>query len=126
MNYITFECELNALGAGAIKEVLVPEEDISESHRLYLVRLGIAAGPLVMGELDGRTCRDGILRKEGHIHADDLNSDLRMIFCWGNRESPMLQEGDVIRYNGQRYYIDFIGFKKLNEGDVTIGRIIKQ
>jgi hypothetical protein len=126
MNYITFECELNAFGAGAIKEVKVPEEEISESHRLYLLRMHMAGSHGLFGPLDGRTCRKGVLRREGRIHEEDAYKDLRVIFFYGNEEPPRLQTGDVIRYNGQRYYIDFIGFQKLRERDITIGRIVKK
>jgi hypothetical protein len=37
------------------------------------------------------------------------------------KKQPSVSMGDVIRYNGERYLILAVGFRKLKEGDITVG-----
>lgn len=54
--------------------------------------------------------------------------DLNAIWYWGQNDHqpqkmPSISMGDVIRFRGERYLIMAAGFKRLKEGDITVGLI---
>jgi hypothetical protein len=71
--------------------------------------------------------------REVEVPAHELGThnyigDLDTIFKWGQNdfqpmELPSVSMGDVIRYYGERYLILSVGFRKLKEGDITVGFI---
>jgi len=57
-----------------------------------------------------------------------IENNLGIIFKWGQndfqpQELPSVSMGDVICYDGDRYLVLSVGFRKLGEGDITVGFI---
>lgn len=65
------------------------------------------------------------------VSAMTVNStwyNLAAIFKYGQNdfqpmELPSVSMGDVIRYKGNRYLILALGYRRLKEGDITVGFI---
>lgn len=62
------------------------------------------------------------------IGARNYIADLNAIWYWGQNDHqpknmPSVSAGDVIRLRGERYLIKNFGFKRLKEGDITVGFI---
>jgi hypothetical protein len=64
----------------------------------------------------------------GEIKGRNYVEDLNVIFKYGQNDiqpkaSPSVSMGDVIRLRGERYLVLAFGFKRLKEGDITVGFI---
>lgn len=95
MRTIAFEVELNMFAQGKIRKVRVPKYEIHDfwSKRDF-----------------------------------DTNEILDAVFKYGQNDFqpqklPSVSMGDVIRFKGDRYLILSVGFRKLGEGDITVGII---
>lgn len=86
---MTFEVEMHMFQGGAIREVDVPDKDLS----------------------------------------GESNYDLGQIFYYGQNDVQSLADrvsvsaGDVIRYNGKRYLIKFLGYEEIGNETLPTSKI---
>jgi hypothetical protein len=83
-------------------------------------------------EVELNMFKQGAIRKvevpEFMLKGDD-KENLETIYFFGQndfqpRELPSVSMGDVIRYKEERWLVLGSGFRKLKEGDITVGYIL--